>query len=123
MADSADRGSGVSKMGEGAFQAFMAKAWLYSAAFVGSITGAYMLGHSTRAQYVMATAIGFFAAIFVAPGVVAVLLPHAPADSPLVGLTYYMVSVGAMYFLPPFLAFVAKVAADPIGWWRGIRRD
>ena len=109
--------------GETAVSAVMAKGWLYFAALVGAVTGAYMLGNQTRTQYAIAVAIGFFAAIFVAPAVVAMLLPTASADSPLVGLTYYMVSVGAMFFLPPFLAFVAKVAADPVGWWRGLKKD
>jgi hypothetical protein len=113
----------MSEMNEGALQAFLSKAWLYGAAFVGSITGAYMLGHKTRMQYAASTAIGFFAAVFVAPGIVEIVLPDAAANSPLVGLTYYMVSIGAMFFLPPFLAFVAKVAADPIGWWRGLKKD
>lgn len=108
---------------ESAFAAVMSKGWLFFAALIGSVTGAYMLGNRTRTEYAFAVGIGFFAAIFLAPAIIAWKLPNAPADSPLVGMVYYLVSVGTMFFLPPFLAFVAKVAADPVGWWRGLKRD
>lgn len=82
-----------------------------------------MLGHSTRRDYCIAVAIGFFASVFVAPAFIAWRFPNAQADSPMIGAVYWMFSVVAMFFLPPFLKFVAKAAADPIGWWRGLKRD
>ncbi|WKL57225.1 hypothetical protein Q1W73_16405 [Asticcacaulis sp. ZE23SCel15] len=108
-------------------KSFLSEPWIaksltvagaHAAAFAGAVMSLAFVGQLSVWGRVVAVCVGFVTAVFVAPAL-SVVVGHlffdgAMPDEVRSGIMF-LLSLSAMTILPPLLAFLKKLAGDPLG--------
>lgn len=90
------------------------------ASAAGAILSLAFIDRLTLKGRMVAVAVGFFTAVFVAPMVTSTVSHVAPFMGNVEMGIHFLLSLSSMAVLPPFLEYLRERARNPFGGWGGL---